>query len=142
MPSPGEYHPDSSIGINTPHDLPPPHHKRQTRNRKYAPCPLCGKRCSRRRTATRTLHDIGNHQTRRPVDINVVFSVHRCSDCEKYFSIDLTDIADSGSHYTKRVVDLAVRLVAEDGSPYRDASWRLWRNHRAFASLRDQPKLS
>jgi len=49
-----------------------------------------------------------------------------------YFNIDTTDIADPGSHYTRQVVDLAIRLVAEDGSPYRDACWRLWRDHRVF----------
>jgi len=98
MPSPGEYHPDSRIGINTPHDLPPTLQKRQTRNRKYTPCPLCGQRRSRKRTAKRTLYALGNAETGRPVDINFVFSVHRCNDCEKYFSIDLTGIADSDSH--------------------------------------------
>jgi len=25
-----------------------------------------------------------------------------------------------------------VRLVAEDGLPYRAASWHLWRDHRVF----------
>ena len=78
MPSPGEYRPDPTTGINHPHDLPPPRHQRQTRNRKYAPCPHCGKRCARRRTAKRTLHDIGNTQTGRPIDINFLFSV-RCT---------------------------------------------------------------
>jgi hypothetical protein len=28
--------------------------------------------------------------------------------------------------------DLAVRLVVEDGLPYRPASWHLWRDHRVF----------
>jgi len=30
------------------------------------------------------------------------------------------------------VMDLAVRLVVEDGLPYRPASWHLWRDHRVF----------
>jgi hypothetical protein len=30
------------------------------------------------------------------------------------------------------VIDLAVRLVVEDGLPYRPASWHLWRDHRVF----------
>jgi len=30
------------------------------------------------------------------------------------------------------VIDLAVLLVAEDGLPYRPASWRPWRDHRVF----------
>ena len=29
-------------------------------------------------------------------------------------------------------MDLAVRLVVEDGLPYRPASWHLWRDHRVF----------
>jgi len=27
---------------------------------------------------------------------------------------------------------LAVRLVGEDGLPYRPTSWHLWRDHRVF----------
>jgi hypothetical protein len=27
---------------------------------------------------------------------------------------------------------LAVRLVVEDGLPYRTASWQLWHDHRVF----------
>ena len=34
--------------------------------------------------------------------------------------------------YTRRVVDTAVRLVVEDGLPYRAAEWALWRDHRVF----------
>jgi len=48
------------------------------------------------------------------------------------FSADLTDLAPPGSHYTQRVITLAVRLVVEDGLPYRTASWHLWRDHRVF----------
>jgi hypothetical protein len=44
----------------------------------------------------------------------------------------LHDLAPPGSHYTGRVIALAVRLVAEDGLPYRTASWHLWRDHRVF----------
>ena len=44
----------------------------------------------------------------------------------------MTDLADPGSHYTRRVIDAAVRLVIEDGLPYRTASWTLWREHRVF----------
>jgi hypothetical protein len=44
----------------------------------------------------------------------------------------LSALAPPGSHYTQRVVLLAVRLVVEDGLPYRAASWHLWRDHRVF----------
>ena len=48
------------------------------------------------------------------------------------FAADLSDLAPPGSHYTHRVISLSVRLVAEDGIPYRAASWHLWRDHRVF----------
>jgi hypothetical protein len=44
----------------------------------------------------------------------------------------MTDLADPGSHSTRRVVDTAVRLVVEDGLPDRTASGSLWRDHRVF----------
>jgi hypothetical protein len=44
----------------------------------------------------------------------------------------MTDLAPPGSHSTRRVIALAVRLVVEDGLPYRLASWHLWRDHRVF----------
>ena len=55
-----------------------------------------------------------------------------CTKCRKYCSADLSDLAPPGSQYTHRVIDLAVRLVVEDGLPYRPASWHLWRDHRVF----------
>jgi hypothetical protein len=45
----------------------------------------------------------------------------------------MADLAPPGSHSTNRVIDLAVRVVVEDGLPYRIASWHLWRDHRVFA---------
>jgi transposase-like protein len=62
----------------------------------------------------------------------VIYSQHHCTRCRKYFNADMTDLADPGSHYTRRVTDAAVRLVIEDGLPYRTASWNLWREHRVF----------
>jgi transposase-like protein len=44
----------------------------------------------------------------------------------------MSDLALPKSHYTHRVVAMAVRLVVEDGLPYRAASWHLWRDHRVF----------
>src|SRR5215217_2014786 len=52
--------------------------------------------------------------------------------CQKYFQADLSDLAPPGSQYTHHVIDLAVRLVVEDGLPSRPASWHLWRDHRVF----------
>jgi hypothetical protein len=44
----------------------------------------------------------------------------------------MDDLALPKSHYTHRAVAAAVRLVVEDGLPYRSASWHLWRDHRCF----------
>jgi hypothetical protein len=78
------------------------------------------------------LHDLGDLKTGRPIDLLVTYSSHYCSKCRKYFNVDLSDLALPGSHYTHRVIQLAVRLVVEDGLPYRPASWHLWRDHRVF----------
>ena len=80
----------------------------------------------------RTLHDLGNPLTGRPRELIVIYSQHCCTRCRKYFNADMTDLAAPGSHSTKPVVDTAVRLVIEDGLPYRAASWSLWHNHRVF----------
>jgi hypothetical protein len=78
------------------------------------------------------LHDVGSLRRDRPRQLRVVYSKHRCRPCGLRFSADLSDLAPPGSHYTCRVISLAVRLVAEDGLPYRTASWHLWRDHRVF----------
>jgi hypothetical protein len=62
----------------------------------------------------------------------VHYSQHHCIRCNRYFNADMDDLALPKSHYTHRVVSLAVRLVVEDGLPYRSASWHLWRDHRVF----------
>jgi transposase-like protein len=62
----------------------------------------------------------------------VLYSQHYCTRCRRYFNADMSDLAEPGSHYTRRVIDTAVRLVVEDGLPYRAASWTLWRDHRVF----------
>ncbi len=62
----------------------------------------------------------------------VTYSQHYCCKCKSYFNVDMLDLALPKSHYTHRVVAMAVRLVVEDGLPYRAASWHLWRDHRVF----------
>jgi transposase-like protein len=95
-------------------------------------CPLCGKRAHVNKTCGRTLHDVGDRKRDRPVDIVVRFPSYYCRRCERGFNHDTTDLAPQGTQYTHRVIDLAVRLVVEDGLPYRPASWQLWRDHRVF----------
>ena len=132
MPGPGEYRPDPTGGIKRPEDLPKTQVSIRSRNYRRRPCPYCGHSAYRDRTSRRTLHDLGNTLTGRPRDVVVLYSQHYCTRCRKYFNADMSDWADPGSHYTRRVVELAIRLVVEDGLPFRTASWTLWRDHRVF----------
>lgn len=52
----------------------------------------------------------------------------------------MSDLALPGSHDPHRVVAVAVRLVVEDGLPYRAASWHLWRDHRGFVPFPTRQK--
>ena len=141
MPGPGEYRPDPSQGITRIEDLPKPKIRCQSRNYRRRLCPRCGQSAYRDRRVRRTLHDLGNPLTGRPRELIVIYSQHYCTRCRKYFNADMTDLAAPGSHYTKRVVDTAVRLVIEDGLPYRAASWSLSARSPRLRSLRHDPEL-
>jgi len=132
MPGPGEYVPDATEGIKRVEDLPKPKIIRRKRDHRRQPCPHCGHRAYRDRRAQRVLHDVGDLVSGRPRDIHLTYSVHYCTKCRKYFNADMSDLALPKSHYTHRVVALAVRVVVEDGLPYQAASWHLWRDHRVF----------
>ena len=132
MFGPGEYRPDPSEGITVPADLPQPEIVPYSRNDIRQPCPRCGHSAYRDKQSHRTLHDLGNLDVWCPRDLVITYSQHYCTKCRKYFNADLSDLAPPGSHSTHRVMDLAVRLVVEDGVPYRPASWHLWRDHRVF----------
>ena len=130
MIGPGEYLPDSTEGISCAEDLPEAKVVRRSRNYPSRTCPRCGKRAGRRGIARRTLHDLGDVLASRPVDLVITYSKHKCPHCHLRFTADMADLARAKCLYTKRVQDLAVRLVAEDGLPYRSASWHLGRDHR------------
>ena len=132
MTGPGQYLPDPTEGITRVEYLPKPKILLRSRNYPRQRCPQCWHSAYRNRTVTRTLHDLGDLAANRPRDIVITYSQHCCSRCGKFFNIDLSDLALANSHYTHRVVALAVRLVVEDGLPYRAASWHLWRDHRVF----------
>jgi hypothetical protein len=132
MPGPGDYRPDPTVGIKRPEDLPKTKVSVRSRIYRRRACPHCGHSAYRDRVCRRTLHDLGNTLTGRPRDVVVLYSQHYCTRCRKYFNANMSDLADPGSHYTRRVVELAIRLVVEDGLPYRSASWALWRDHRVF----------
>jgi hypothetical protein len=132
MLGPGEYVPDVPEGITCVEDLPEPRTEHRSRNYPARRCRRCGRHAGRYAVASRTLHDLGDPRSDCPVDLVVTYSKHRCPHCDCYFSIDLSDLALPKCLYTRRVQQLAVRLVAEDGLPYQAASWHLWRDHRVF----------
>ena len=132
MLGPGEYVPDATEGITSVEDLPKPRLEHRSRNYKARRCPRCGYRAGRYAVESRTLHDLGDPRLGRPIDLIVTFSKHRCRHCDFFFPADTSDLAAPKCHYTHRVQELAVRLVAEDGLPYQAASWHLWRDHRVF----------
>jgi predicted RNA-binding Zn-ribbon protein involved in translation (DUF1610 family) len=132
MAGPGKYVPDATEGITRVEDLPLAKVVKRSRNYRRRPCPNCGRSAYRLRTVRRTLHDLGDPISGRPREIHLTYSQHRCPGCNTYFNADMDDVALANSHYTHRVVHTAVRLVVEDGLPYRPASWHLWRDHRVF----------
>ncbi|MBV8382792.1 MAG: hypothetical protein JOZ63_09300 [Planctomycetaceae bacterium] len=132
MDRPGDYVPDATEGITRVEDLPPPHIERRRRNSRRRTCPRCGHSASRCDVASRTLHDLGNARTGRPIDVVVTYAKYRCPRCRRVFNADMSDLALPKCHYTHRVQQTAVRVVVEDGLPYRAASWHLWRDHRVF----------
>lgn len=132
MFGPGEYMPDPTEGITDVTDLPPPTIVLRSYNHEREPCPQCGHQAYRHKHGQRTLHDLGDLYSGCPIDLLVTYSHHYCSKCRKYFNADLSALAPPGSHYTHRVIQMAVRLVVEDSLPYRPASWHLWRDHRVF----------
>ena len=129
---PGAYVPDRTEGITRVEDLPPPLIQRRSRCYRRRRCPRCHRSCFRHGRGHRTLHDLGCPLRDRPRVLHVTYSQHYCATCDLFFHADLADLAPPGSHYAQRVITLAVRLVVEDGLPYRTASWHLWRDHRVF----------
>ena len=127
---PGEYKPD--IAFTRVEELPKPKIIKETRNEPVRPCPRCGTPARREHIYLRCLHEVGDLVSGRPQELQITYSQHHCQACDKYFSADLTDVAPPASHYTHRVIALALRVVVEDGLAYRNASWQLWRDHRVF----------
>src|SRR5437763_11564594 len=114
MLGPGEYVPDVTEGVTRVEDLPKPRLERRSRNYPARRCRRCGHRAGRYAVAGRTLHDLGDLRSDRPVDLVVTYSKHCCPHCGCHFSVDLSDLALPKCLYTRRVQQLAVRLVAED----------------------------
>jgi len=132
MAGPGRYVSDVTEGIVRVEDLPKARISERSRNYRHRTCPECGRNAYRLRTVVRRLHDLGDLVSGKPRDIQITYSQHHCLGCDGYFNADMEDLAPPKSHYTHRVIHTAVRLVVEDGLPYRSASWHLWRDHRVF----------
>ena len=132
MSGPGEYVADRTEGITRVKDLPKAKVVQRSRNFSRRACPQCNRMCYRHDARKRTLHDVGDPVSERPRKLHLTYSQHYCCQCKCYFNADMSDLALPKSHYTHRVVARAVRLVVEDGLPYRAASWHLWRDHRVF----------
>ena len=132
MCGPGAYRPDPTEGITAIANLPPPEIVSSKRTSPRQACPRCGYQASRDKQYQRTRHDLGHLDLWCPRDLVVTSSPHYCTQCRKDFHADLSDLAPPGSQYPHRVIALAVRLVVEDGLPYRPARWHLWRDPRGF----------
>ena len=132
MSRPGEYVPDPTEGIINPNDLPPPKRQSRSRVRQQCRCPHCKYLARQHGIRQRSLHQLGDPLSGRPVEIVMRYSLHYCCQCKTLFAVDMTDFAPPKSNYTNAVIELAVRLVVDDGLPYRSASWHLWRDHRVF----------
>ena len=117
MFGPGAYRPDPTEGMTAIADLPPPEIVSSSRTYTRQACPRCGHQAYRDKQYQRRLHDLGNLDVWCPRDLVVTYSQHYCTKCRKYFNAALADLAPPGSQYTHRVMDLAVRLVVEDGLP-------------------------
>ena len=118
MPGPGEYLADATEGITRVEDLPKAKIVCRSRDFAHRACPRCGHSADRYGRRQRTLHDVGDLVAGRPRDMHLSYSVHECSQCQRHFTADRSDLAPPGSHDTHRVIGLAVRLVVEDGLPY------------------------
>jgi hypothetical protein len=127
---PGEYLPEG-ICLR-PEDLPKPQLIQERRDTPSQLCPKCGRPAAKHRTYSRRVYDLGDLHSGQPCLLQITYSQHYCPACHKYFNTDLSKLAAPRSRYTHRVQRLAVRLVIEDGLPYRTASWHLWRDHRVF----------
>jgi len=132
MIKPGEYVLEDTASIKRIEDIPKPTIIERSRDYPHRKCPQCSRSAYRDKRKLRVLHDLGNSRADQPIDIHLKYSQHFCSHCKKYFNADMSDLALPGSSYTHRVISMAMRLLFEDGLPYRAVSWHLWRDHRVF----------
>jgi transposase len=87
-------------------------------------CPTCGTSSSRRSTGVRQLRDLGIDQ---PVIVEVRYSKHFCPRCRIYFNCPMSDLAEPGSRYTRRVQETAVAKVLVDLLPLEQVQQQMFR---------------
>ena len=129
---PGAYVPDATEGVIDPAELPKASISAAREITGGAVAPVAVKAATVTAAASEYCMIWATFIPEHPVDIEVSYSKHRCEECGIYFNAAMSDLAVAGSRYTCRVVNTAVRLVSDDGLPYREASWHLWRDHRVF----------
>ena len=95
---PGEYLPDPTESITRVEDLPPAKILPRSRNYRRRSCPHCQHSSYRDRIVNRTLHDLGDLKANRPIDLQITYSQHYCSVCDRYFNADMDDLALPKSH--------------------------------------------
>lgn len=77
-----------------------------------AVCPWCGRSSTKHSVQNRCLRDLGKGGS---VYVTLKRSCHRCSDCDKFFTLPADDVAEPGSQFTRRVKEKALRLVKVEG---------------------------
>lgn len=125
----GEYAPDFNEKIQSPGDLPAPEIIRKSRSFKTRSCPKCKTKAPRVREYQRIFHELGDPVRQKPRDVHFIYSQHCCKNCHYYFHDDFDDLVLPYSQYSTKIVHMAIRLVVEDGLPYGETSWHLWRDH-------------
>ena len=76
MSGPGVYVPDVTEGITRVEDLPQLRIKLRSCNFSCRRCPFCGGRGGRWGVASRTVHDLGDPLSGRPIDLHICYSTH------------------------------------------------------------------
>ena len=130
MCGPGAEVPDLTEGLVDVPALPTPTLVAYDRHHAHPPCPRWGPLAARHTCGQRTFHALGEVSTGCPGALLVTYSSHACTPCRKYGNVALSDVALPGSHSTRRVAQVAVRLVVEDGVPSRPARGHVWCDHR------------
>ena len=133
MPGPGEYRPDPTVGITRIEDLPKPKIRFQSRNYRRRPVHAADIAPTAIGSVVAPSTTWAIPFTGRPRDID--------RDLLPALLLALPQVLQRRHGRSGRtpavtilrhVVDIAVRLVVEDGLPYRVAGWTLWRDHRVF----------